>query len=397
MSHLHEIARELVAADTVSHKSCVQAMGRLADRLEAAGFCTALQRYDRGSVVQANLVAVAGPPEPDGLILSGHVDVVPFADQPGWTCDPLDLSIGERRVSGRGTSDMKVFLAQCVDVASRIDVPSLSRPLVMLFTAEEEIGCLGGARLAEGLGELLGDCPAPMLAWIGEPSSGRVFHAHKGIVAFQVEVRGQGGHSSVPEAGVNAIAVAARALEAIGSLQAEARSCPSDAFRQLYPDAPYCTVNFGTIQGGTAANMIAEACAFGVSYRPLPDEEPLAFYLRVRERLAEADLADWGSPQRVAEVHVGEPMVAPGLLSARGTSLERALFETYHQSESGGASFCTDGGQFARLGINSLICGPGELEQAHQPDESLSRRAFESGSDEILGVVLKLCGGRLRA
>jgi acetylornithine deacetylase len=397
LSYLHDLAGRLVAEDTVSERSAVAALELLADHLAGFGFEVSLPRYERGDLVQANLVAVAGPPAADGLLVSGHVDVVPFADQPGWTRAPLRLAIEEERVFGRGTSDMKVFLAHCLDAARRLAPRSLERPLAFLFTAEEEIGCLGAGRVAPQLAGLLGGRPLPRLAWIGEPTSHRVFHAHKGIVAFGVEVCGRGGHSSVPEAGVNAIAVAARAIGAIGEIQAELRARPSARAAALFPDAPYTSLNFGTIRGGTAANVIAESCAFGVSYRPLPDEDPLALHARIREHLEALDARDWGSPERRAEIRVGEARLAPGLLSRRGTPLEAALCEHFGGEAGGGAPYCTDGGQLAGLGIDVLVCGPGELAQAHQPDESISRAAFERGGDDVLAVALRMCGGRTRA
>jgi acetylornithine deacetylase len=242
------------------------------------------------------------------------------------------------------------------------------------------------------LPELLGDMPVPALAWIGEPTSWRVFHAHKGIGAFDVTVRGEGGHSSVPEAGVNAIGVAARAVTTIGELQAERRRAASPAFATLYPEAPYTTANFGTISGGSASNMIAEHCRFSVSYRPLPDEDPRAFHAEAVARLAELEASEWGS-ERVARIEVSEPLVAPGLLAPRGTPLEDALVAVLGTDAGAGAPFCTDAGHLVAAGIDSLICGPGELDQAHQPDESIARRAYEEGADRIRQVVQRLCEG----
>jgi acetylornithine deacetylase len=385
-----------VGADTVSTRGNAALMAELAQRLESAGFRARLQRWGEGADAKANLVAVAGPPERGGLILSGHLDVVPFAGQPGWTRDPLRLSFDADRVYGRGTSDMKVFLAQCVDAAFTLDVASLRRPLVFLFTSDEEIGCLGAARLAPELDALLGEIPRPGLAWIGEPSSWQVFHTHKGIVAFGVTVRGRGGHSSLPSAGVNAIAVAAQALASVGALQAELRSRPRADFAAVFPEAPYTTLNFGTIEGGTASNMIAERCHFTVSYRPLPDEDPLAVYREARARILERAHRDWGSEGQ-AELEVSEPLVAPGMLSPTGTPLEQALRARLGVVASGGAPFCTDGGRFAAAGIASLICGPGDLDQAHQPDESVSRAAFESGTEHVLRVVQRLCAAGAEA
>jgi acetylornithine deacetylase len=393
MNLLEDTAARLVAADTVSHRGNAAVMGELADRLESAGFRARLQRWGDGEGAKANLVAVAGPPEPDGLVVSGHLDVVPFADQPGWTHDPLRLCFDGDRIYGRGTSDMKVFLAQCVDAAARLEVSALRRPVVLVFTADEEIGCLGAARLVPELGALLGEVPAPALAWIGEPTSWRVLHAHKGVCAFGVTVRGRGGHSSVPTAGVNAIAVAAQALAIVGELQAELRARPRTEFADVFPDAPYTTLNFGTVGGGTAANVIAEECRFTVSYRPLPDEDPRWVRDEVERRLAERKLRDWGSDVEAA-VEVSDVLIAPGLLSPQGTVLERVLRERLPGRAGGGAPFCTDGGRFAAAGIASLICGPGELEQAHQPDESVARDAFESGPAHIVRVVEQLCATR---
>jgi acetylornithine deacetylase len=391
VNRLQEIATRLIAQDTESRRGNLGAMAALAERLEGAGFTVRLQRWGEGADEKANLVAWAGPPEPDGLILSGHLDVVPFRDQPGWSRDPLRLEADDDRYYGRGTSDMKVFLAQCVDAACELDVGRLRRPLVFLFTSDEEIGCLGAARLAPELDGLLGEVPKPALAWIGEPTSWNVFHTHKGIVAFGVTVRGEGGHSSVPEAGVNAIAVAAQALAAVGALQAELRGRGRERFRDVFPEAPYTTLNFGTIQGGTASNMIAERCDFTVSYRPLPDEDPLAVYHEARERLVEDVPRDWGS-ERAAVLEVSPPLFAPGLLSPPGTALEAALRAELGPGPLSGAPFCTDGGRFEAAGIRSLICGPGDLEQAHQPNESISRAAFVAGTQHILRVVERLCG-----
>jgi acetylornithine deacetylase len=396
MQYLYEILGKLVSADTVSHKSNAAAMQLLADHLDAHGFSVRLQHDDQEGGRKTNLVAWAGPPEPGGLILSGHVDVVPFEDQPGWSRDPLRMALEGQRIYGRGTSDMKGFIAQCMEVARRLDPDSLERPIVLLFTADEEVGCRGAARLVPALPELLGECPLPRLAWIGEPTSFQVFHAHKGIVAFEVRVIGVGGHSSVPETGVNAIAVAAKAIEEIGAVQRELRARSIDEHSALFREASYTTLNLGTIAGGSALNMIADDCTFSLSYRPLPETETLAVYHEIRERLAALDGKEDGGSDRRASIVVGDPMIAPGLLSTRGTPLELVLFELLDAETCSGAPYCTDGGQFKQAGVDSLICGPGDLDQAHQPDENIGREAFESGVEIVLRVLERLCGARTR-
>jgi len=394
-TRLRETVARLLAADTVSHKGNLALMQWMADVLEGAGFEVALQRSGHGAGAKANLVAWAGPPVAGGVVLSGHADVVPFADQPGWSRDPLALTIDGDRAFGRGTSDMKGFLALCLDAAQRLDPRSLERPLVFLFTCDEEVGCRGAERLVPALRDMLGDFPLPRLGWIGEPTSWRLFHAHKGIVEFSITARGLGGHSGVPEAGVNAIAMAARAIAAVGEIQQELRrrGRPEDAAD--FPDSPYTTLNFGTIGGGTASNMIAERCRFSVSYRPLPGEDPLAVQRQIAARLAALQPQDFGSPERRGALEVGEPVfVAPGMRSDRGSALEAALGDALATGDSAGAPYCTDGGYFAEAGIACLVCGPGDLDQAHQPDESIRIPALERGRDVVPRVLERLCGAR---
>jgi acetylornithine deacetylase len=286
---------------------------------------------------------------------------------------------------------MKGFIAQSIEALLRLDPARLERPIVLIFTADEEIGCLGAERLAPELRRFLGETPLPKLAWIGEPTSGRVFHAHKGVVGFSVRVAGRGGHSSVPERGANAIAGAAEVAARLGRLQAERRAMPSAKFAALFPEAPYTTFNLGTIQGGSASNMIAESCVLNVSYRPLPDEHPLAFWREACERLLGDPVCDPGSALPLA-IDVVPAIAAPGLLAPRGTRLERELLAQFGGGEVGGAPYCTDAGRFAEVGIDSLICGPGELAEAHQPNESIARAVLASGVDAIAAIASRMCG-----
>jgi acetylornithine deacetylase len=390
-THLYEVLERLIAFDTVSTHSDTPAMEYLASELDGAGFETALHRIDVGGVPQANLVAWAGPRRPDGLIVSGHLDTVPVEGQPGWEHDPFRMEIAGDRIFGRGTSDMKGFLAQCAEAARLIEIDDLTRPLVFIFTADEEVGMRGASSVTPALQDLLGDVPRPNLAWIGEPTSLAVFHAHKCVSAFEVRVRGRGGHSGNPELGVNAIAVMGKVLDVIGRLQAERRNQRNHDFAAIFPDAPYDVLNFGTISGGIAGNIIAEQCAMRMTYRSLPDADPLALYNEIARRLAEIDTHDYGSPNHVATIELGHPVIAPPLLSPRGTALERALFEITGASDATGAPFGTDGAWFARGGIVTLICGPGEFAQAHQPNESIAKDAFERGPAMVRAVIERMC------
>jgi acetylornithine deacetylase len=390
--HLYDTLHRLVAFDTVSANSNVTAAQFLADRLHSAGFNTSFQNVEISGVPHANLIAWAGPPVGDGLTISGHIDTVPFDGQPGWTRDPLKADLIEDRLYGRGTSDMKGFLAQCIDAAATLDRKTLKRPVVFVFTADEEVGCRGAELVGPQLAKLLGDLPMPGLCWIGEPTSYGICHAHKSIGSFEVTVRGLGGHSGAPAQGVNAIAVMGKVMEVIGKLQQERASSRSAAFAEAFPESPYDVLNFGTIRGGIALNMIAEECRLRISYRSLPDVDPMELHREIEHRLGELDTRDWACGSQRATIKIGRPQIVPPLLSARGTTLERALAEATGVKTSRGALYGTDGGHFALSGITSLICGPGDFDQAHQPNESIGRELFERGPQMILRVIDRMCG-----
>ncbi len=390
--YLYEMGRRLMEMDNTSGRPSEGVMGLIGEELRESGFEVVLQPVTIRGVNQHNLVAWAGPAVQGGLMLSGHVDTVPCLDQPGWTREAVGWTVEGERIYGRGVADMKGFLAQCLVAARELEVRKLERPVVFALTAEEEAGCSGAALLAPELGALCG-VPVPRVCWIGEPTQWAVYEAHKGIVQVKIAVHGAGGHSSLPQHGVNAIVVAGRVVEVIGQLQRELRE-PREDMRALFPDAPCTTFNLGTIVGGTAANMIAERCDVKLSYRPLPDGDPLAPYSDLKDRLAQLDLADHGGGEGRASIVVEDPEVVPPMRCAADTNLARALEAELGKKPRGGAPYATDGGRFAEVGIDVLVCGPGELDQAHQPDESLRKSAFERGPELIGAVVRRLCGAR---
>ena len=391
LSRLYEVLDRLIAFDTVSDRSDVPAMSYLAGLLEQQGFKAHLHHLEVSGVPQANLVAWAGPPRPDGLIISGHLDTVPVEGQPGWERDPFKMELTDDHIFGRGTSDMKGFLAQCVDAAAQLDRARLVRPIVFVFTADEETGGHGAHRVAPDLQQILGDVPRPNQCWIGEPSSYEVLYTHKSIGMVDIKVRGRGGHSGNPEQGVNAIAVMGKVLETLGRLQAERRAARDSNFAATFPDCPYDVMNLGIISGGIAYNVIAEECSLKLSYRCLPDRDPHELYREIGRRLAAIDPHDYGSPNFTATIEVGEPHVLPPMLARRDTPLEAALAALTGNTSTHGAPYWTDAGWFAQVGISTMICGPGEYAQAHRPNESIPRAAFERGPALMLKVIERLC------
>jgi acetylornithine deacetylase len=390
-SYLYEVLERLIAFDTVSSHSIIPAVDYLADQMTSHGLRTAVHKIDVLGVPQANLVAWAGPARPDGLIITGHLDTVPVEGQPGWKRDPFNMEINADRIFGRGSSDMKGFLAQCADAVRTLEQARLKRPLILVFTADEEVGMLGARELTPALRQLLGDVPQPSLAWIGEPTSYNVLHAHKSICSFEVQVHGRGGHSGAPDQGVNAIAVMGKIIEVLGRLQAERRAIDNSEFAEIFPESPYDVMNLGTVHGGLATNVIAEQCVLRGSYRSLPKTDPLEIYEEIKRRLAEIDLHDYAGARFTATIEPRLLLSAPPMWSDRNTLLERVLFEVTGNNAARGAQFATDGAWFSGAGIQCLICGPGDYDQAHQPNESISREAFERGAVMVTRVIERMC------
>jgi acetylornithine deacetylase len=386
-SELWEVCRRLVAFDTVSTSSNVAAAEYLADLLDDAGGEVRLYRDRALGSDKANLLAWFGPARPQGLILSGHMDVVPFAEQPGWTRDPLTLERDDDRIYGRGVADMKGFLAQCVAVARGLDAGRLRRPLVFVFTCDEEVGCQGAGRLLPHLDRLREELPLPTEAVIGEPTSFRVFVAHKGHVRFTIRLEGRGGHAGRPDLGSNAIAAAAEAALALERFADELAGRVDDEGRRLFPDFPAVPVNMGTIRGGTAFNMIAERCELTVGMRPLPDDDPEALLAEIEARMVEAVARS--HPDARLSLH--DVLLTPAMQSPPEGRAVKMLGRLTGNRELVGAPFATDGGQLQRAGIHSAICGPGELEQAHQPDESLPIAGLVKGVTLLGRLIGEVC------
>ena len=391
-NRLYELVARLVAVDTVSHRTNLPAAELLADQLDACGFAVMVRGYtDPAGIAKANVVASIGPEVEGGILLSGHIDTVPWEQQPGWNSDPLRLVLSGDRYIGRGIADMKGFLAECAIAASSLEPDQFRRPLMFLFTADEEVGCLGAARIADELASLVGDHPLPKLAWIGEPTSFQIHHAHKSAVLFSVNVRGRGGHSGLPDRGVNAITIAARVVDAVAQLNEQLRGEHNEEFRELFSDSPFPTINVGTIQGGTAANVIADQCELRMLYRSMPGRDPLEIYEEVRRRLARLDATERPDAAHRATIEIGAPTVVPPMLTPRGTRLERALRELANVGEPTGSLLAADGCRLEPLGIATLICGPGEFDQAHQPNESIAARSLERGLELVRRVIHRLC------
>ncbi len=377
-----ETLRRLIAHPTVSDRPLEELAAEVAQRGEDLGFSSTLH-VDPEDSTKANVVSVLGPAGADGLILSGHLDVVPVTGQP-WDTDPFVLTEREGVLYGRGTADMKGFVACALHALGRLDLTRLRRRLVLVWTHDEEIGCVGSAKLANALGQRPDDWPKEAL--IGEPTDFRIFRMHPGHVALTITTHGESAHSSKPDLGASAIRAMGRVIAMLERLEVELRSVIRPDLRAML-DRPFVTMNMGTVHEGSAITPVPDHCVLQVGYRPLPGDDPVAIRWLITQRLAELKLP------LGTRVSWTPGTVTPSLLTPEGSPLQGVIEGCCPESRGGtlAASFATDGGNLEQLGIRSLIFGPGSIDVAHKPNENLPLSDLHRGVEAIEAIVRHRC------
>ncbi len=365
------ILERLVAFDTVSAKSNLDLIDWVAGYLDGHGVASHLTRNDDGT--KANLFATVGPAERGGIILSGHTDVVPVEGQ-DWLTDPFRLEPRGDRLYGRGAADMKGFIALCLALVPKASAGTLAIPLHLALSYDEEVGCLGAPALIRSLPEGMA---RPRLAIIGEPTGMQVANAHKGIHFLRTRVIGHEAHSSMPERGVNAIAAAAEIIAEIGRLAAECRSAAGTDSRF---DPPYTSFNIGRIAGGTAVNIIARDCAFEWEFRPVPGEDGAALQRRIDKFVASDLLPRLRAGHGAAAVATETLALVPPLIPDPASPAEALARELTGANAATTIAFATEAGLFQSAGIPAVICGPGSIAVAHQPNEYITRDELAAGA-----------------
>ncbi|RMF14782.1 MAG: acetylornithine deacetylase [Alphaproteobacteria bacterium] len=350
----------LVRFPTVSSESNLDLIAAVEAHLTGLGF--SCRRFQNEAGDKANLLASIGPPERAGVMLSGHTDVVPVEGQ-AWSHDPFDPWWVDDRLHGRGTADMKGFLGLLLGLAPEMAARPLTMPIHLAFSYDEEVGCAGVRSLVRHLAALE---TKPRFALVGEPTGMRVVDAHKGIRVIRTLVRGRPGHSSAPARGINAIAIAARMIAFLAEEAARIASRENDARF----DPPHTTINVGRIEGGSAVNIIAEHAVFEWEFRPLPGSDPDA-PLKALRRFAEQELPRLpGLNAEKAEIRFEEVAAAPALDAGPNAQAERLIMKLLGANRTEAVAFTTEAGLFQHVaGVPAIVCGPGEIEQAHQPDE----------------------------
>lgn len=358
-----ELLERLIAFETVSTDSNLEMISFLADHLQESG--ARVEIYHDPTGKKANLFATIGPEGNGGIILSGHTDVVPVADQ-NWQSDPFKIEERDGRLYGRGTCDMKGFIAACLALAPDLADAQLTRPFHFAFTHDEETGCIGAQHLVEILRE---QGLRPAMAIIGEPTEMRVIEGHKGCYEYSTHFEGLAGHGSAPARGVNAAEYAAEYVTRLLRLREELKT-RAPATSPFEP--PETTINVGAIHGGIAHNVIPTKAQVDWEMRPVQNSDA-NFVKNDLERYCAEELLP-----KMRAVHPGASIETDMIAEVRGLDIleENAardlVAELTNANGCDVVPFGTEAGLFQTLGVSAVVCGPGSIEQAHKADEYLA-------------------------
>lgn len=362
MNTINRLSR-LIAFDTTSRHSNLALIHDCADYLESLGLKPWLSHNADQS--KANLfatIAAADGSTEGGLILSGHTDVVP-TDGQAWQSDPYRADIREGRLYGRGSADMKGFIAAVLAAAPAMVQAELKRPLHIALSYDEEIGCLGAPVM---IAELQKRGLTPEHCIVGEPTSMRMVVAHKGIHTFRCAVHGKAAHSSLTPQGVNAIEYAAKLIvfinELAGRLKARHDTDPDY-------DVPFSTLSVNTIAGGIAGNIVPQLCEFEFDYRNLPHMSPADITAPIEAHIREVLQPQMQAVDAACRIDMRHGENVPAMPEAEAALLHDLITQLVQDSSRLKVAYATEGGQFQQAGIATVICGPGNIEQAHKADE----------------------------
>ncbi len=363
-----ELLARLVAFDTTSHRSNRAIVGFVADYLAQYGLASELVATADGE--KAGLFATIGPAGVPGVGLSGHTDTVPVDGQ-AWDSDPFHVVERDGRLYGRGTADMKGFLACVLAAVPDFRRRRLKTPIHIVFSYDEETGCLGVRPMIAEMGARL---VRPMIVFVGEPTSMEVVDAHKGPVRWRVDVRGRAAHSSMAHLGVNAISYAARLIGELGRVGDELRA----RFHDPRFEPPYPTLQVTEIEGGTATNIVPSECRFGFDVRALPGVDTDAIERRLVKFAETSCLPEMREVAPEAAVTVTQtnrvpPFAAPAESAAVALALRLA-----QRNETAAVSYATEAGLFQAAGAPAVVCGPGDIAQAHTANEWIAKSELDA-------------------
>lgn len=356
-----EMIERLVGFDTTSHLSNLALIEYVESYLASHG--VASRRVTSEDGTKANLFATLGPADQaGGIVLSGHTDVVPVEGQ-DWSSDPFRIVERDGKLFGRGTSDMKGFIAVALAFVPAFLKGGPQVPIHFALSYDEEVGCLGVRPMIDGI---IRSMPRPQVVIVGEPSSMKVVNAHKSIQSYRTIVTGLESHSSATDKGVNAVMYAAELIGFLAQMAEEMRQ-RGDASGRFRP--PYTTVNVGPIKGGTALNIIPKTCSFLWEYRALPDLDPEEIITRFNDHAEKNVLPRMRAVHPGAAIETRVRAQAPGLVPDEGSPGETLVMKLAQCNSAEAVSYGTEAGLFQLADIPTVVCGPGDITQAHKPDE----------------------------
>jgi acetylornithine deacetylase len=371
---VEETLKELVGINSISSLSNYEITRYLSARVGALGLGLEAFAYrDLGGIEKANLVARTHKDEPGNieLALVGHTDTVPFAAD--WV-NALELTLDGDRLVGRGACDTKGFIAAALAAVESVDLSRLKKPLALIFTADEEVGCIGAKKLAKARPFLVRN------AIVGEPTSLRPMRAGKGYCLADVKVHGHEGHSAYPAVGASAIYSAARLIQRIERISAEVQNIQHEGF-----DPPYTTLNVGLINGGTAKNIIPGLCTFTLEWRPVPGQAPDLVLDLVRKAVDAEQNATSGINIELTPTRIDGGMETPA-----NSPLVRFLEGATGQS-AGTIAFGTEAPQMIELGADAVVLGPGDIRVAHRTGEYVPVEDLRKCVEVLKGAIEHFC------
>lgn len=361
---------KLVGFNTVSSQSNLDLIDYIAAYLKTEGIEPTIIYNDERT--KANLFATIGPDLPGGVVLSGHTDVVPVEGQ-NWSTDPFTVRESEGKLFGRGTADMKSFIAIALSYLPKIKAAGLKRPIHFAFSYDEEVGCLGVQSMVRHMAEHIAP---PRLVVVGEPTNMQIATAHKGQHVSKTKIVGREAHSSRPEDGVNAVAVAADLIQYITKM---AEDISENGAKDMAFDPPYTSFNIGPISGGSAFNIISNVCEFDWEFRPVPNDDAAAILDKYDRYLH--DVVEKRMQEKFPECRVENEVWAylPPLKAEPGSDGEALALKLANKNETTVVAFGTEGGHFQSIDYPVVVCGPGDIAQAHKPDEYITLDQIKAG------------------
>jgi acetylornithine deacetylase len=378
-----ELLRALVAFDTTSAKSNLALIGFVEDYLEGHGI--AATRVPSADGAKAGLFATIGPKNHSGIGLSGHSDCVPVEGQ-RWTSDPFTLTERDGKLYGRGSCDMKGFIACALAAVPSFTAKALKEPIHIIVSYDEEVGCTGVRPLIARLGR---DLPRPRAVIVGEPTGMAVIDAHKRIDAYLTRVTGREAHSSMPDLGVNAITAAAALIGELERIGAGIAARQHD--KRFEP--PYSTVSVGTIEGGTAHNIVPKRCAFQWHVRSLPSVEPSEAPRDLAVFAETTLLPKMRQATKEAAIDTESEGSVPAFVAAPESEAVALALALTGADDTEAVSYATEAGLFEEAGVPAVICGPGNIAHAHAADEYVAVAQLEACMEFLDGLADRLSGG----